>query len=243
VELVAIAELSGPAEAATGPLAEALGTTAYELRLVLNAGLPAVVLATIDSEKARAAASAITRCGHAAVTCDRASLGRMTVLRAFRLEPSGIVADANSTARLQYDEIGALLRAMHRSTSERTEKVTERKVQWGMLAVTGIPTTKKTSREVTTRSTEHEQALYIFPRSGGPAWVLLERGANYTGLGPNLRPSSMENFLTVIRLLRERAPSAAYDERLMSGRPIRGVAEGADAAGLLAHLLAAHLCR
>src|SRR6185436_10303810 len=105
-----------------------------------------------------------------------------------------------------------------------------------------IPTTKKATREVTTRTTEHTQALYVFPRSGAPAWILRERGANYAGLGPELRPSSMENFLTVIRLLRQRAPGAAYDERLMSGRPIRGVAEGAAAADLLAHLLASHLC-
>ena len=112
-----------------------------------------------------------------------------------------------------------------------------------MLAVTGIPTTKKATREVTTRTTEHTQALYVFPRSGAPAWILRERGCQLCGARSQLRPSSMENFLTVIRLLRQRAPRAAYDERLMSGRPIRGVAEGADAADLLAHLLAAHLCR
>ena len=97
-----VAELAGSAETATGPLAQALGTTAYELRLVLNAGLPAVVLATVDPDKARAAAAAITDCGHVPVRCDRASVARMKELRAFRLEPSGIVADASSTALLPY---------------------------------------------------------------------------------------------------------------------------------------------
>jgi len=247
MELVAIAELRGSVDAAAGPLGAALGTTAYELRLVLNAGFPAVVLATVDPARAQAAASAIAKSGHVPVTCDRANVvpnARMTELRAFQMDASALRPDADSKARLRYDDIGALLRATHRSTTETTEKVTERKFQPGMAALTGgLVMTKKVSREVTTRATQHEQVLYIFPRNGAPAWILRERGAHYGTLGPDMRPSSIENFQTAIRILRERAPHAAYDERLMSGRPIRGVAEGADAADLLAHLLAAHLCR
>jgi hypothetical protein len=50
-----------------------------------------------------------------------------------------------------------------------------------------------------------------------------------------------EHFGTTIRRLRELVPLAFYDERLMSGRPIRGVAEGVDATDILAYLLAEDL--
>lgn len=247
MELVAIAELRGPADATIGPLAAGLETTAYELRLVLNAGFPAVVIATVDPARAKAAVEAIARCGHVPVSCDRANVvpsARMTELRAFQMDGAGLRPDTGSKARLRYDEIGALLRAVHRSTTETTEKVTERKFRPGMAALTGgLVMTKKVSREVTTRATNHEQVLYVFPRNGAAPWILRERGAHYGNLGPDMRPSSIENFQTFIRILRDRAPLAAYDDRLMNGRPIRGVADGADAVDLLAHLLAAHLCR
>jgi hypothetical protein len=65
MHLVAIGELRGPIEAATGPLAAELGTTAYELRLVLNAGFPAVVLATAKENLAQSAFAATSCRVHA----------------------------------------------------------------------------------------------------------------------------------------------------------------------------------
>lgn len=247
MQLVAIAELTGAVEAAIGPLAAALGTTAYELKLVLNAGLPAVVLATVDSARAASAISAIRRAGHVAVSCDRAECtpsAHMTPLRDFRLDGDGLRASADSAARLPYERIGALLRATHRRTVETTEKVEERKFRPGMAVLTGgLVLSKKTSREVTTQTHERDQVLYLFRVDGEPPWIFRERQAHYGGLGKDLRPTSLENFQTTIARLRERSSSAAYDERLMSGRPIRGVADGSDATDLLAHLLARHLCR
>ena len=57
----------------------------------------------------------------------------------------------------------------------------------------------------------------------------------------DLRPTSLDNFATTLQRLRERAPDAAYDERLVNSRPIRGVAEGVEATDILAHLLALYL--
>ena len=168
----------------------------------------------------------------------------MTSLRDFRLEADGVRASADSPESLRYARIGALLRATHRRTVETTEKVNERKFRPGMAVLTGgLVLSKKTSREVTSRSEQREQVLYLFPVDGAPPWILREREAHYGGLGKHLKPTSNENFQTTIAQLRERSPNAAYDERLMAGRPIRGVAEGSDATDLLAHLLAAHLCR
>lgn len=64
---VAIAELAqspGPLGALATQLAMQLGTTRYELELALNAGLPAVVLLTVDAEAAAKASRAIEAQGH-----------------------------------------------------------------------------------------------------------------------------------------------------------------------------------
>ncbi len=247
MQIVAIAELSGATEPAIGPLAAGLETTAYELRLLLNAGLPAVVLATVDPARARAALAAITTNGHRAVSCDRAqvvSSGQMMEPSAFQFAADGLHPAEGSRMTLPYDDIGALLRATHRSATETTETVKGRQLRPVMaLATGGLVLSKKTTREVTTRTEHREQVLYLFSRSGAPPWILRERGTDYRGLGAELRPTSLENFQTTLRWLRERAPHAVYDERLMSGRPIRGVADGVEATDILAHLLAAYLVR
>ena len=71
--VVAIAAL-GSADPDLQKLAADLGTTLYELRLVLNAGLPAVVVLTVDISVAANAARAIERHGHRAVSGDRRQL-------------------------------------------------------------------------------------------------------------------------------------------------------------------------
>jgi hypothetical protein len=245
MHLVAIGELHGPLEAAIRPLADDLGTTPYELRLLLNAGLPAVVLATLDETLARAAWAAVMRHGHVPIACNRSEVVpsvRMTLLRDFCLAEAGLAARTGSSDILPFDDIAVILRATHQTTTETIEKIKERKLRPVMaIATGGLVLSKTTQREVASRTEHREQALYLFRRSGQQPWLLRERAARYGGLGAELRPTSLDNFATTIRRLRERAPGAAYDERLVHSRPIRGVAEGIEATDLLAHLLALHL--
>jgi hypothetical protein len=247
MHLVAIGEIRGPIGAAIGPLAAELGTTAYELRLVLNAGFPAVVLATAEETLARAASAAISRHGHTPVACNRRDVvpsARMTSLRDFRFAEDGVVPRAGSSDRLGYSDIAVLLRATHRTTAESVEQVKERKLRPVMaIATGGLVLSKTTTREVITRTEDREQVLYMFRRSGESPWLLRERSAHYGGLGAALRPTSLENFSSTVARLRESAPGAAYDERLVNSRPIRGVVNGVEATDILAHLLAVHLAR
>jgi hypothetical protein len=239
--VVAIVEMRGPADDLT-QMALELQTTAYELKLALSAGFPAVVLATVNEVRATDAMAAIRRHGHRAGLCDRAAMvpsSAMTSLRDFHLEPDALVASAASGERFPYSDVLGLLRASHRTTTTSTQDVKERKLRPGMaIATGGLVLTKKTTREVITRTETREQVLYLFRKGRSAPWILRERAARYMGLGPDLRPTSLENFATTIRRLRELAPQAFYDERLMSGRPIRGVAEGIDATDILAYLLA-----
>ena len=244
--VVAILELTGETDG-LAKLATELGTTLYELKLTLGAGFPAVVLATVDPTLAASALRTIEAHGHEAELCDRRNIvasDAMTVLRDFRFEPDALIADAAGDERVPYDDVLALLRASHRTTTTKTEDVKERKFRPGMaIATGGLVLSKTTTREVTSRSEARQQVLYLFRRSGSAPMILRERTARYGGLGADLRPTSLENFATTLKRLRERAPGAFFDERLMSGRPIRGVVEGIPAIDILAHLLAAHAAK
>jgi hypothetical protein len=246
--LVAVAELSGALELPQiKSLAAEIGTSAYELRLLLNAGLPAVVLATTDEVHARSVLAAITRNGHLAVACDRRAVvlsASMVLLRDFEIDRQGLVADRASQQRCPSDDIAALLRATHRTSTESVQQVKERKIRPVMaLATGGLILSKTTSKQVTSTTVEREQVLYIFRRSGGAPWLLRGRMARYGGLGAAMGPSSFENFAATIARLRELSPNASYDERLVTSRPIRGVADGIEATDLYAHLLAEYLGR
>jgi hypothetical protein len=119
------------------------------------------------------------------------------------------------------------------------------------IATGGLVLSKSVKREQRSSATDIQQVLYVFRSSGERPWLLRERSANYAALGSELGPSSLQNFSTAVRRLRELAPAAAYDERLMKlhrggGPPVvRGAAGAqsvvtstASALDLAAHLLA-----
>lgn len=247
MHIVAIGELRGTVDDAIRPLASDLGTTPYELRLTLNAGFPAVVLVTVDEALSTAAVAAIAKHGHVPVFCVRGDVvpsSRMTLLRGFKFTSGGLVAHTGSDEELPYEDIAVMLRAMHRSTTETTETVKERKLRPVMaIASGGLVMSKTTTRTVTSSTAQNEQVLYIFRRSGAPPWLLRERSAQYVGLGTELKPTSLENFNNTIHRLQKLAPHASYDERLKSSRPLRGVADGIEATDIFAHLLAKHLAQ
>jgi hypothetical protein len=223
-------------------LATDIGTTAYELRLLLNAGLPAVVLVTADETQAKAVAAAIARHKLISVVCDRSRVlpsGRMTALRNFELTPTELIADSTSKESCPYNEISVMLRANHRNSQTTVELVKERTFQPAMaLATGGIVMTKKATKEVSTTTTQREQVLYIFRRGAPHPWLLRERAASYTTLGSAMAPSSFENFTKTVAQLRKLAPGAVFDERLVNSRKVQGLGDGSDATDVLAYLLA-----
>jgi hypothetical protein len=258
MHVVAIVELGTPIEAEASALAADLGTIAYEARLTLNGGFPAVVLKTADPAIAERLLEKLVARGHVAVACDAADVvpyDRMVPIRHFAWEPEALVLTDRQGAALRYDDILAILRATHRTRTDTQTEVTQKKFDIGRAVLSGGLLNRKTVK-VEERSThvQTEQVAYVFPASGGAPWFLRERGANYASLGEALAPSSAQNFLTMLARLRERAPQAVYDERLvpqraLSGRVARTVTANSESqaissAGgvdLLAHVIALSL--
>lgn len=252
--LVFLTELGSPIEAEASALARDLGITAYEARMKLTAGLPAAVRTTQDRAAATALSDLLLTRRHRALVCDTAdvvSSERMIAMRDFRLaEDAATVPDATGPdTRLEYADVMVLLRAVHRESTTTTETVRERKFRPGAAVMTGgLVLSKTTSRDVQTTREAREEVLYAFRRSGATPWLLRE-SSHYQGLGADLAPTRRANFMTTVRLFRERSRFAAYDERLLTRKQLPHVA-GPDGTSdltagtdLLAHVLALSLAR
>ncbi|HEY6559192.1 MAG TPA: hypothetical protein VI072_18035 [Polyangiaceae bacterium] len=224
--VVSIVDLATTPEAEAQALAESLGGTAYEHRLRLSAGSPANVLVTADQELAARTLAQLRARGHGAVLLDGETVvasEQMISMRHFRIDSDEVTIEGPTAKRLPASDVLALLRALHRTRTDTRAEVKTKSFSLGRaLATGGLMASKTTKREELSSSAETEPVLYVFRASGATPWLLRERATNYSALGRELAPSSMQNFLTTVRRLRELAPQAIYDERLLSLRVASG---------------------
>jgi hypothetical protein len=255
VHVVAVAELATPIEAEAAALAADLGTTAYEERLKLVAGFPAIVLTSAEPGPARDLVARLRARGHGVVCCDAAAVvpsGAMVPLRRFTFEPDALVAPDVPGARLPYGDVAGIFRASHQTRTETRTEGTSKQFSAGRALLTGgLVLTKNVSREEKSVTDEREQVCYLFRAGGDTPWLLRERGTHYAGLGAEVGPSSALNFVATMARLRKLSPGAVYDDRLMNprnapSRPIRTGSSSAETVGvssasgvdLVAHLMA-----
>jgi hypothetical protein len=229
--VVGLTALAAPIEAEAKALAADLGTTIYEEKLKLTAGVPLLVLSTTDGAAARDLLAKLRARGHRAQLCRASEVipsARMTVLKHFTFDADGLDSGAD---QLPWDDVSALIQARHHVHTEKTATIKERKFDLGRTVMTGGLMTSKTSkRDVVTKTDDIEHVLYLFRASGEAPWLLREHGTNYSCLGARLDPTAARNFATAVERFRAHAPHARFDESL-ARRPVKE-------ADLFAHLIA-----
>jgi hypothetical protein len=261
--VLAILTLAGSVEDEAVALGADLGSTAYETRLVLAAGTPAVVLQTADKERVRFLLARLQSRGHGAVACDDTAVAAsadMIPVDGFSFEPGALVN--GDGARLAFANLLAILPALHRRQYEgkASPDPDPMKVLGDMANGPGGGFMLRQVRKITagarqpatTHVEERESVLYLFSRGNPRPWLLREGGTSYAGLGPRLLPTQRENFQIMTELLRDAAPQAIYDDRLLALRrfpdrthggrseegPRKLVASSTNGVDLAAHLLA-----
>jgi len=256
--VILVTLLTGDAmdDAGVAQLAGDLGVVAYEARMTVAAGYPAIVSTVADASRGHDLVAKLRAHGGDAVACDASevvSSDAMVALDKFTLDANGVTAAGES---LVWSDVLCLLRASHRARTATETKTTERKFSAGKSLLSGgLANTTTVTKNTKESSESREQVLYVFRRSGQRPWILREY-SHYEGLGPALARTTIENFATTTRLLRERAPDAVYDERLVTRARVaeRAVRQGttaqstvtcssASGVDVLAHLLALSIAR
>jgi hypothetical protein len=230
--VVAIAALSTTVDAEAKALSADLGTTAYEERLKLVAGFPAIVLATTDVDAARALVGKLRARKHRALLCrvsDVVRASKMAQMQNFRFDDDGL---ESGQERMPWADVATLVRARHQRQVGTTKTVKQKKFDATRAVLTGGLITRKTEkREVSATTEEVEQVLYLFRASGDTPWILREHSTNYSALGAALTPTATRNFAIVVELFRNRASHAVFDDSLIRRPTIEDV-------DLYAHLVA-----
>jgi hypothetical protein len=218
VKLVALARAPVERDAAARAVADATGLTLAEARMRL-APEPPALLARLEAASADALVAALRKDGLAAlaVALPVPSDADRLPVRSFALSPGGLALTARSGDALEvpWPEILAVLRGLRatRRDAERTEK-TRKLSLTGMAATGGLPLTRTSSQIVRSSEESVEQVVLVYARDGRAA-TIAEREVDFSCLGPGMQPSSTGNMVEIARRLRERAPAAFHDERLL----------------------------
>lgn len=219
--VVGIAELSGTIQDEAPALAGNLGVTAYDARMLLAPGIPALLQLTQDRSRALQLLADLRARGHQALAFDASAVTSnrdMVWPRSFALAEDGLTT-GSGPEHLAFSDITVMLRATHESHVESTVETKERKFSAGRAMLTGgVVMTKTNKKTASSHAWDKHEVLYIYLRGKRP-WILREIGTRYEGLGAEMASTERANFLKMIELVRLRAPLAVYDQRLV-GRKI-----------------------
>jgi hypothetical protein len=200
-------------------LATVLGVTAFDARQRLVGKGPAVVAIFADPGLAESLLTVLNQSGfqgfviNAALSTEKSNF----VVQHFVLEEDALrVADSGGRkGTIAYGRIKLLLPALSISGGTETSTVTERKFSIGKtLMAGGLPMTKKTQHKQVVSVEGREKVLYLCLGERTRV-VCPQDGMVYSGLGQEMKPSGEMNFNYLVAELRQRCPSAFYDDRLL----------------------------
>jgi len=227
--VVAITRWARPLEEELPALSQLLGGVAYDVRQKLAGPVPVIAASTDDPHAAGALLESIRGRGHGAVACDRQLVPTSSDMAQpadfhFTAEAFVGVVPGLGEVTLAYGEILALLWARHKATESETSTSRSRKFSAGRAILSGGLLVSKVTTTIKTSTVQEDQhVLYVYRRQsaeGGLANVLLtETGLRYAGLGEAKGLSRLESFRTTVEQLRQRAPEAIFDARLLTDPP------------------------
>ncbi len=222
MHVVAVTRWGSPLQEELPDLAARLGMVAYDLRLRLAGGLPAVFARVEDEAEAAGHVEFLRARGHGAVACDAEAVpGPEDQLVPVDFEPTETALRGISIGgrrfELLYTEILALVHVACVTSAEHTVTTGEKKFAPGRALLSGgMALRKKVDRVDKTVTHEQELMIYMFCRSHPAPCVWKELTLRYEGLGDQRQLTTAQNFATLSKRLRTLAPDAFHDQRLLT---------------------------
>lgn len=199
-------------------LAETVAIPVAQARMRLSPEPPAL-LARLPDPEAAALCDQLRSAGLIVLDCDAEvpGDGDRTVARTLELGEEAVTFAPRSgdSLRIPYEEIQVILRGLRAQREETSHTEERRRLSVGMaVASGGLKLTRKEKKTVRSSEEETEQALLVYGPPGACA-AIYDGEMLFTCLGSAMQPSKLGNMVALTRLLRERAPRAAYDDRLL----------------------------
>ncbi|MHB8417110.1 MAG: hypothetical protein ACYDCL_03475 [Myxococcales bacterium] len=217
MKIVALARAPADPAPAVKLLCASAGFAPAEARMRL-AGEAPLVLARLDDGPAEALRAALAEAGLAALAVDARPPGdaERFLVRSFELGADAAVFSPRlgEPMRVPYPSISVILRGLQLSRETQVHTETKRTFSLGKALLTqGLAITKTEKKEVKVETESPAQFLLVY---GGPqAAAIYEGEVAFTCLGKDVRPSRLENLNLLQERLRQRAPHAFFDDRLL----------------------------
>lgn len=217
MKLLALLKAPPSNEAARQILARVLGMTAAEAGMRLAAEPPSL-LALLPDADADAHVQTLRAHKLAAASCPVPvpTEGRL-VARTLSLAPDAVTFEERQGAalRILWPEVRAILRGQQllRTETQSVKKVRQFSMSRAVLTQ-GLSMTKTSEQTVRSQQEETTHFVRVYARSGEWATVEDDQMA-FACLGNQLQSTKLGNIQKVVELLRQRAPHALYDDRLL----------------------------
>ena len=199
-------------------IANILGILVFEARQKITGGNPVTIANFSVQQQAENIATQLSRNGVPAFIVDTHDHQPLFQVSQFELKPQGLQIESTEGQRLNidYSKITLILAASYSDGQMETIKTTtSRKFSMGKtLLAGGIPMTKKIKKNRISGGKDRDKTLWLY--SDKQEIVIFNRNRlNYAGLGGARQLTRELNFTHLQNKLRQRAPQARYDERLM----------------------------
>jgi hypothetical protein len=214
MHVVALRRVSGE----PAVLAGVLGVSLYDARQQLHGPGPRVLATFADPEEARRLAGALVDAGFDALHVDLSAEIVEVVPRTFTLRPGGIQVMSRDGLPLaiRFDRIQVLLRGTRMLTEQHTEVTRTRKFSLERAVLTGGLMMTRTDKKEVKRVVDQREGFLYIRTAGVSAVELRESELLYDGLGTLREPTRTGNFTRLATIIRDGAPQARWDDRLLS---------------------------
>ena len=219
VQHVAIIREDGPLPERAHALAAALSCAVVEARQRLVA-TPSVVARVPSAERARELVARLEAAGFAALAFDPETSPFMTRrlhVRSFELRNDRVCVTPRSgdVVEVPFDAVRLIVRGTQTATEVEEKTVTSKKFNPALAVATG-GLVMRTSKSAQVKNTSDSMVGFIHVyATSGPPLVFSEFNLDFRGLGDALETSRILNMRVLLASLREAAPRASFDERLM----------------------------
>jgi hypothetical protein len=218
---IAVAPPAHPDEKLVSRVADIIGKSLSHTRLLLAGELPRIIAHADSPPAAATIVLNLRQLGLAALALSEAELRHLPkIFEAQTLEFSQKAVTFRDSAggekRLSTGDVFLILTGRVESSTETKTTRSRLKFSWGGTLVTGgIPVFRRVKETTTEKSSQTEEFARLYSRkSAEPGIELRQHQLNYSFLGDERAASSVVNFATLVRRLREAFPKAIFDDRL-----------------------------
>jgi hypothetical protein len=218
---IAIAPPAHPDEKLVSSVAVVINKSPTYTRLLLAGEVPKIIAHAENPPAAEAIIKSLGELGLVALACPDSELRQFSpIFEAQTLELSEQEAlfrdNTGVEKRMAASDVFLILIGRVESSTEVKTTRSRIKFSWGGTLLTGgIPVFRRVKQTTTDKSSQAEDfARLYYRKSAEPGVELWQHDLNYSFLGAERAASSVLNFSTLVRRLREVFPEAIFDDRL-----------------------------